>query len=567
MKFCKYFLLLLAAVASVTARAATEKIRIMSYNIPMGNILVTDGNGRNTWENRCAVIHQYLNDVAPDLLGMQEPVRQELCDILRGIPNYAMVGTGRNDGKESGEYTAIIYRTDRFRVLDTGNYWLTETPDVHSKVEGSSHYRIATWAYMEDLHSGARFLITNTHLSYDSQPVRQAQIRVVKQHMLDLNKKFGKDLPHYFTGDFNMKDTEDNYTYVLNWKILLRDMWTSSRRRKHYSTGSKAPTGRIDYIYATKNVTSTYAQWDNRKTPDGFWMSDHDPLWADTYFTTSVADDARGAIIKAWQEVDSVYAYTTTRTRLVRMASQLTSDGLESGSAMKDVIDLNSSTYIHSLYSKTPPPQPHYLQVELRDEDVSNFRFTYYRRNDNVEYGNGDRWKDLMITASDDGENWTYICHVYNFGGDVARSYSSENIALRKPYKYVRFHVLHTPGEHLRNGHPQYNVAEFQMYRNDVSSTCLYAANEEVKTATDALTALIAEVGPVAEDGTVTAEQVQALEEATEALRAARENATAIDGVPEQMAQKSVMFDLNGRKIQVPQKGFYIMDGKKYLKK
>lgn len=567
MKFCKYFLLLLAAVASVTARAATEKIRIMSYNIPMGNILVTDGNGRNTWENRCAVIHQYLNDVAPDLLGMQEPVRQELCDILRGIPNYAMVGTGRNDGKESGEYTAIIYRTDRFRVLDTGNYWLTETPDVHSKVEGSSHYRIATWAYMEDLHSGARFLITNTHLSYDSQPVRQAQIRVVKQHMLDLNKKFGKDLPHYFTGDFNMKDTEDNYTYVLNWKILLRDMWTSSRRRKHYSTGSKAPTGRIDYIYATKNVTSTYAQWDNRKTPDGFWMSDHDPLWADTYFTTSVADDARGAIIKAWQEVDSVYAYTTTRTRLVRMASQLTSDGLESGSAMKDVIDLNSSTYIHSLYSKTPPPQPHYLQVELRDEDVSNFRFTYYRRNNNVEYGNGDRWKDLMITASDDGANWTYIQHIYDFGGDAARSYTSENIALRKPYKYVRFHVLHTPGEHLRNGHPQYNVAEFQMYRNDVSSTCLYAANEEVKTATDALTALIAEVGPVAEDGTVTAEQVQALEEATEALRAARENATAIDGVPEQMAQKSVMFDLNGRKIQVPQKGFYIMDGKKYLKK
>ena len=67
MKFCKYFLLLLAAVASVTARAATEKIRIMSYNIPMGNILVTDGNGRNTWENRCAVIHQYLNDTVHDM--------------------------------------------------------------------------------------------------------------------------------------------------------------------------------------------------------------------------------------------------------------------------------------------------------------------------------------------------------------------------------------------------------------------------------------------------------------------------------------------------------------------
>ena len=567
MKFCKYFLLLLAAVASVTARAATEKIRIMSYNIPMGNILVTDGNGRNTWENRCAVIHQYLNDVAPDLLGMQEPVRQELCDILRGIPNYAMVGTARNDGKESGEYTAIIYRTDRFRVLDTGNYWLTETPDVHSRVEGSSHYRIATWAFMEDLHSGARFLYTNTHLSYDSEPVRMAQIKVIKQHMLDLNNKYGKNLPHFFTGDFNMKETEENYTYVLNWKLMLKDLWSSTRNHYHYSTGKNTPSGRIDYIYATRNVTSTYAQWDNRKTPDGFWMSDHDPLWADAQFVTSAADDARGAIVKAWKEVDSVYAYTNTRTRLVNLASQLSSDGMEAGYAMRNAIDLNSSTYIHSLYSKTPPSQPHYLQVELRDENVSNFRFTYYRRNDNVEYGQGDRWKDLMITASEDGENWNYICHVYNFGGDVARSYSSENIAMRKPYKYVRFHVLHTPAEHLRNGHPQYSVAEFQMYKNEVSSSCLYAKHTEVKEAADALTALIDEVGKQAEDGTVTRAQVQVLEEATEALRNARFTATSIECVPEQMASKSDMFDLNGRKVQTPQKGIYIMDGKKYLKK
>ena len=567
MKFCKYFLLLLAAVASVTARAATEKIRIMSYNIPMGNILVTDGNGRNTWENRCAVIHQYLNDVAPDLLGMQEPVRQELCDILRGIPNYAMVGTGRDDGKESGEYTAIIYRTDRFRVLDTGNYWLTETPDVHSRVEGSSHYRIATWAFMEDLHSGARFLYTNTHLSYDSEPVRMAQIKVIKQHMLDLNNKYGKNLPHFFTGDFNMKETEENYTYVLNWKLMLKDLWSSTRNHYHYSTGKNTPSGRIDYIYATRNVTSTYAQWDNRKTPDGFWMSDHDPLWADAQFVTSAADDARGAIVKAWKEVDSVYAYTNTRTRLVNTAYQLSSDGLEDGNSMRNAIDLNSSTYIHSLYSKTPPSQPHYLQVELRDENVSNFRFTYYRRNDNVEYGQGDRWKDLMITASEDGENWNYICHVYNFGGDVARSYSSENIAMRKPYKYVRFHVLHTPAEHLRNGHPQYSVAEFRMYKNDVSPSCLYHKNQDVKETTDALTALIDEVGKQAEDGTVTRAQVQVLEEATEALRNARFTATYIENVPEQMANESDMFDLSGRKVQAPQKGIYIMDGKKYLKK
>ena len=55
--------------------------------------------------------------------------------------------------------------------------------------------------------------------------------------------------------------------------------------------------------------------------------------------------------------------------------------------------------------------EPAFKRRKIRNENVSNFRFTYYRRNDNVEYGQGDRWKDLMITASEDGENWNYICN------------------------------------------------------------------------------------------------------------------------------------------------------------
>ena len=112
-------------MCSVAALAVTENIRIMTYNIPYGNIKVSDGNGQNTWANRCSTIVAYLNDVAPDLIGMQEPVRAELCDIMRGLPNYAMVGTGRNDGAQGGEYTPIIYRTDRFYCLANDTYWLT----------------------------------------------------------------------------------------------------------------------------------------------------------------------------------------------------------------------------------------------------------------------------------------------------------------------------------------------------------------------------------------------------------------------------------------------------------
>ena len=96
-------LLLLLLTMALTMQAGTENIRIMSYNIPMGNIKPEEGNGDNTWAKRALAIHRYMATVQPDLVGMQEPVRASLCDMLRGMPGYAMVGTGRNDGKEGAE--------------------------------------------------------------------------------------------------------------------------------------------------------------------------------------------------------------------------------------------------------------------------------------------------------------------------------------------------------------------------------------------------------------------------------------------------------------------------------
>lgn len=554
-------LFIMAAFSSVATAANNENIRIMTYNIPMGNIKETDGNGQNTWINRSYAIHRYLLDVAPDLIGMQEPVRQSLIDMLVGIPKYALVGRGRNkEAADGGEYSCILYRIDRFRVIDHGTYWLTDTPDVYSKVEGSAHYRIATWAYMEDIQTGARFLYTNTHLSYNSEAVKLAQIKVLKQHMFELNQKYGNDLPHYLTGDFNMQEKEQqNYNLVLNLKLRMRDMWTIARRKADYCSGAN---GRIDYIYATPRVFCSYAQWDNRKTEDGFWMSDHNPFWADTYFRTTDADDARGAIIKAWAEIDSTYAYTTRRIRLVSSYSQISADCAESSNPASYAIDGNSNTYYHSLYSKTAPNNPHYLQVDLKKE-VENFTFNYTRRGDDIS----DRWDDIMITASNDGENWDYITHIYGIGENLSRIYKSPNIALHKPYKKLRFHVLRTPSETLRNGHPQHTVAEFQLYENLVAEDCIYATEAGVKTAVDALKETITQVNALIDDGAVKTEDVAAIEEGIAALREARSSATAIGKLkaPGYNVQKA--YGIDGRPRSATERGLIILNGKKVFNK
>ena len=571
-------LLLLLLTMALTMQAATENIRIMSYNIPMGNIKPEEGNGDNTWAKRALAIHRYMATVQPDLVGMQEPVRASLCDMLRGMPGYAMVGTGRNDGREGGEYTSILYRTDRFYCIANDTYWLTETPKVHSKVDGSTHFRIATWALFEDKETGARFLYTNTHLSYDSPKVKDAQLRVMKPTMKTLQDQYGSSLPHFLTGDFNMKDYENvsgedaaarqggNYLLCLNLGVVMKDAWVQARTKKHYSYGNAYPPGRIDYIFVSKNVSCKYAQWDSRTDADGYIMSDHDPIWADVYFTTSAEDNARAAIREAWNEVDSTYLYDSGRTRLITTSSQLSSDGVLSSYGLANIIDNNTNTYCQSASSNVPN-QPHYVQVELR-RDITDCRFMYYRRNDATD-GVADRWQDIMVTASDNGTDWNYITHFNDFGDTPMRSYTSGNISFHRPYRYVRFSVMHTPGETLRNGNPQFALSELQLYENLRNAQSPRFVDEAVQAAAEEVEAQIAVVQENLDAGTIKRTHVTDLQAATEALRTARRDyASSVNPTSLPVGgRQGEIYDLSGRQLNtIPARGIYIRNGRAYAK-
>ena len=105
------------------------KLRIMSYNIR----LYTKADGpKNLWENRRDPLCKYVAKVSPDVLGMQEVVRNQLDDVLQRLPEYDFVGVGRDDGATKGEYSPVLFRKDKYTVVDKGWFWLSETPDQPS---------------------------------------------------------------------------------------------------------------------------------------------------------------------------------------------------------------------------------------------------------------------------------------------------------------------------------------------------------------------------------------------------------------------------------------------------
>ena len=95
-------------------------IRVMTFNIRTG--LAEDGE--NGWDLRKTSVCDVIREYGPDVLGVQEACRFQLDEFNTHLPEYGEIGIGR-DGGTNGEYSAILYRKQRFDVEDSGTFWLS----------------------------------------------------------------------------------------------------------------------------------------------------------------------------------------------------------------------------------------------------------------------------------------------------------------------------------------------------------------------------------------------------------------------------------------------------------
>ena len=92
----------------------------------------TEKDGVNAWPNRKEMVKGLIRFHDFDIFGTQEGFKHML-DGIAELDGYAYIGAGRDDGEDAGEHSAIFYKTSRFDLLDKGNFWFSETPDVPGK--------------------------------------------------------------------------------------------------------------------------------------------------------------------------------------------------------------------------------------------------------------------------------------------------------------------------------------------------------------------------------------------------------------------------------------------------
>jgi endonuclease/exonuclease/phosphatase family metal-dependent hydrolase len=203
-----YLFAIVLSLASCKGSKPIE-LNVMSFNIRYDN----PEDSLNNWQYRKDVAAQTIKDYNADIVGTQEVLVNQLNDLKDRLPEYNAIGVGRQDGIDQGEYSAILYKKGRFNEIESGTFWLSETPEVAgSKGWDGACERVATWAILEDINSKKQVFAINTHLDHRGKVARQEGVSL----LLERAQTLSKGLPVIMTGDFNSRPDSEVIQHVLN---------------------------------------------------------------------------------------------------------------------------------------------------------------------------------------------------------------------------------------------------------------------------------------------------------------------------------------------------------------
>lgn len=252
----------------------SDSITIMSANVRY--ISPTDFL-QKTWFYRAGLMIEDINSVKPDIIGFQEATFVHYNYLQKKMPDYDSEMAYRDEFVLS-EGCPIFYRTDKFEKIDSGSFWLSNTPEVMSKDWGSEHYRICIYVILRDLNTGEKFAVFNTHLDHTSDEARINGIQVV----LDKISEFG-DIPSYLMGDMNATYKSKTIRTALESFDDARLIAPISEDTHTYHAWGNSKNYRIiDYILISKDDAEVYEYHVLDNKHGNAYSSDHNSIYIKT---------------------------------------------------------------------------------------------------------------------------------------------------------------------------------------------------------------------------------------------------------------------------------------------
>ena len=256
-------------------REKARSVRVGTCNVRFKN--AADDKAGNGWDDRKSDLADLIRRLDMDVFGMQEVVGVQCDDLRNALADWEFEC-------DKGATNPVAYRKSRFRLVDKGVFWLSETPDVPRSLGwGASNVRCCRWLILEDVATGRKFCFVNTHLDHRIAKARLEGVRLILGRMKD----FAGGLPVVFVGDFNCD-------YESPPSVEVRKAMLDAREVSEAKDPGPANTfhgwgaikgvahNRCDYIYVSEGTrVRGFRTHDDKRPGLDRWPTDHYLLTAD----------------------------------------------------------------------------------------------------------------------------------------------------------------------------------------------------------------------------------------------------------------------------------------------
>lgn len=246
--------------------AEGEGLKIMSYNI---RYIHPESKPERNWLNRRAYVMQQIKEEAPDILCLQEMKAAQTGFIVKNLEDhYGYVYKYRSDNYLTKEAVPIFYNKERFTLIASDSFWLSETPEKKSVGWDAAMERICTYARLKDNRTNKELAVYSVHLDHEGQQAMRMGAELV------IAKMAQDGIPAVMMGDYNIIENTEAYDYIA---ARLTDSKYAAAHSMHSVTfnnygGDEADV--IDYIMHNGAFdVDTYRV--KNELFDGKYASDH----------------------------------------------------------------------------------------------------------------------------------------------------------------------------------------------------------------------------------------------------------------------------------------------------
>lgn len=256
----------------------SKDTRVMSFNIPYFSD--SESNQIKRWNYRKEAIIAMIKQEQPLILGMQE-IRYDpqLIYLDSELDQYARIGVGRDDGANGGDFSVIYYRKDIFELINTGDFWLSETPGRPSYGWGAGHRRITTWGHFRLKDTDVELLVYNTHFDHAVQKAKEESARMMAD---SIASRLAPNVQIVIaTGDYNTSTNQALFQPF--WKVVSSvrdDAPVTNHQLTTNSWGSYSDGEYIDHVLYRNCVPRTFNVL-TQKYNGIQYLSDHFPVLAE----------------------------------------------------------------------------------------------------------------------------------------------------------------------------------------------------------------------------------------------------------------------------------------------